>query len=139
MKKSSPILSRFVEKSPISVIARGMIERLLNPAQLDRWFAKISKTQYTRNLLFSTIFDIMSQVVLGSSKSVNAAYMAGKDEINVSITSVYNKLNGIEIRRQNWSALQQKKLCQLSKRWDLENRYCPAFELKFWMVTALKQ
>ena len=83
MKKSSsatsPVFKRFFEKSPISVIARGMIERLLNPAQLDKWFAKISKTQYTRNLLFSTIFDIMSQVVLGSRKSVNAAFMDSKD------------------------------------------------------------
>jgi hypothetical protein len=63
MKKSSPVLCRFFEKSPVSVTARGMIERLLNPAQLDRWFAKISKTQYTQDLLFSTIFDIMSHVV----------------------------------------------------------------------------
>lgn len=94
--KLSPVLKRFFEKSPIPVIARGMIERLLNPAQLDKWFDKITKTQYTRDLLFSTIFNIMSHVVLGSRKSVNAAYMASKDEINVSITSVYNKLSGIE-------------------------------------------
>jgi len=96
MKKSSPFLSRFFEKSPLPVIARGMIERLLNPEQLDKWFARTSKIQYTRALLFSTIFDIMIQVVLGSRKSVNAAFMASQDEINVSITSVYNKLNGIE-------------------------------------------
>jgi hypothetical protein len=38
----------------------------------------------------------MSHVVLGSRKSVNAAFMTSRDEINVSITSVYNKLNGIE-------------------------------------------
>ncbi|MDP2644126.1 MAG: IS4 family transposase [Desulfobacterales bacterium] len=94
--KSSPVLKRFFEKSPIPVIARGMIERLLNPAQLDKWFDKISKSQYTRELLFSTIFDIMSHVVLGSRKSVNAAYMASKEDISVSITSVYNKLNCIE-------------------------------------------
>jgi hypothetical protein len=97
MKKISPFLQRFFEKSPIPVIARGMIERLLNPEQLDKWFAKISTSQYTRTLLFSTIFDIMCHVVLGSRKSVNAAFMASHDEISVSITSVYNKLNGIEI------------------------------------------
>jgi hypothetical protein len=38
----------------------------------------------------------MSQVVCGSRPSVNAAYQASKDEITVSITSLYNKLNGIE-------------------------------------------
>jgi len=96
MKNLSSALSRFFENSPIPVIARGMIERLLNPEQLDKWFEKTSKVQYTRALLFSTIFDIMIQVVLGSRQSVNAAYMIDKDKINVSITSVYNKLNGIE-------------------------------------------
>jgi len=46
--------------------------------------------------LFSTVFDIMSQVVCGSRRSVNAAYQASKEQISVSITSLYNKLNGIE-------------------------------------------
>ena len=94
MKKISPFLQRFFKKSPIPVIARGMIERLLNPEQLDKWFAKISTSQYTRTLLFSTIFDIMCHVVLGSRKSVNAAFMASHDEISVSITSVYNMTFG---------------------------------------------
>lgn len=38
----------------------------------------------------------MSQVVLGSHRSVHAAYQASKEDICVSITSIYNKLNGIE-------------------------------------------
>jgi len=38
----------------------------------------------------------MSQVVRGSHPSVHAAYQAKKEDIGVSITSVYNKLNGIE-------------------------------------------
>jgi hypothetical protein len=38
----------------------------------------------------------MSQVVRGSHHSVHAAYQASKEDISVSITSVYNKLNGIE-------------------------------------------
>ena len=38
----------------------------------------------------------MSQVVRGSHKSVHTAFRASKEEIAVSITSLYNKLNGIE-------------------------------------------
>jgi hypothetical protein len=38
----------------------------------------------------------MTQLVCGSRRSVNAAYQAAKEKIGVSITSVYNKLNGIE-------------------------------------------
>ncbi len=93
----SPIFERFVDKSPISVMARGMMERALNPEQLDLWFEKTADSQYTRDLLFSSVFDIMSQVVSGSHKSVNAAYQASKEEISVSVVSLYNKLNGIEV------------------------------------------
>jgi IS4 transposase len=92
----NPIFERFAEKSPLTVIARGMMERVLDPEQLDQWFDKNAKEQYTKDLLFSSVFDIMSQVVCGNRLSVNAAYQAAKDKIGVSITSVYNKLNGIE-------------------------------------------
>ena len=93
----SSVFDRFVEKSPISVMSRGMMERALNPEQLDKWFEEIADSQYTRDLLFSSVFDIMSQVVCGSRKSVNAAYQASKEDISVSIVSLYNKLNGIEV------------------------------------------
>ena len=93
----SSVFDRFVEKSPISVMSRGMMERALNPEQLDKWFEGNADSQYTRDLLFSSVFDIMSQVVCGSRKSVNAAYQASKEDISVSIVSLYNKLNGIEV------------------------------------------
>lgn len=90
------VFDRFVEQSPISVMARGMMERILNPAQLNEWFENTAQEQYTRELLFSSVFDIMSQVVCGVHSSVHAAHQASKEEISVSVTSVYNKLNGIE-------------------------------------------
>ena len=86
----------FVEKSPLSVMSRGMIERMLNPEQLNKWFDSTAKVQYTKDLLFSTLFDIMSLVVFGSYPSVHAAYQASKEDISVSIVSIYHKLNGIE-------------------------------------------
>ena len=92
----SPIFDRFAKDSPVSVIARAAIERVLNPTQLNEWFDSTAKAQYTKELLFSTVFDIISQVVCESRRSVNAAYQASKEQIGVSITSLYNKLNGIE-------------------------------------------
>lgn len=92
----SPIFKNFVKESPISVMARGMMERVLDPSQLDQWFNTTAKEQYTKDLMFSTVFDIMSKVVCGSHPSVHAAYQASKEDICVSITSLYNKLNGIE-------------------------------------------
>jgi hypothetical protein len=94
--KLNPVFERFVKETPISVMARGTMERVLNPEQLNEWFDKTAHDQYTRELLFSSVFDIMSQVVCGSRPSVHAAYQASKEDIRVSITSLYNKLNGIE-------------------------------------------
>ena len=93
----NPIFDKFVKKSPVSVIARGMMERVLNPEQLDQWFETTAQEQYTKDLLFSSVFDIMTQVVSGSRPTVSAAHQASKEEIGVSVTSVYNKLNGIEV------------------------------------------
>jgi hypothetical protein len=93
----APIFERFVKKSPVSVMARGMMEHVLNPQQLDHWFEHTAQKQYTQNLLFSSVFDIMCQVVSGSQRSVHAAYQASKEDVAVSVTSLYNKLNGIEV------------------------------------------
>ena len=92
----SPVFEKFVKKSPISVMARGMMERVLNPSQLNQWFDETAEQQYTKDLMFSTVFDLMSQVVCGSRRSVHAAYQASTEDIGVSITSLYNKLNSIE-------------------------------------------
>ena len=34
------VFARFVEKSPISVMVRGTLERVLGAEQLDAWFAR---------------------------------------------------------------------------------------------------
>lgn len=90
------IFERFVEKSPVSVMARGLLERVLNHKTIDDIFERVADHQYTRNLLFSAVFDLMSQVVCGSRKTLHAAYQASTQEIGVSVTSVYNKVDGIE-------------------------------------------
>jgi len=43
----NPVFERFVEKSPISVMARGAMERILNPEQLNEWFDRTAEKQYT--------------------------------------------------------------------------------------------
>ena len=91
------VFRRFVEKSPISVMAGGVVERLLSPERLNELFGRSAVSQYTRELLFSAVFDLMSEVVMGARRSVHAAYQASREEMSVSITSVYNKLNGIEV------------------------------------------
>lgn len=90
------IFERFVEKSPVSIMACGLLERVLNHKTINEIFEHVADRQYTRDLLFSVVFDLMSQVVCGSHKSLHAAYQASAQEMGVSVTSIYNKVNGVE-------------------------------------------
>jgi Transposase DDE domain len=90
------VFDRFVEKSPISVMVRGTLERVLGAEHLDAWFARTAQKQYTRTVLFSTVYDILSQVVFRIKPSVRAAYRDQEDQVGASLISVYSKLNGVE-------------------------------------------
>lgn len=93
----SALVTKFCEKSPISVMARGLIENVLTAERLDACFEQASDGQYTRQLLFSTVFQLMTLVTTKVFPSVNAAYQSHKEEMNASLTSVYNKLNGLNV------------------------------------------
>jgi hypothetical protein len=91
----SNIFQRFMEKSPVPVMVQVLLERVLNPDKLEALFERATAEQYTRTLLFSTVFDLMNLVIFKTFPSVHAAYREQGEQIGVSITSVYNKLNGI--------------------------------------------
>lgn len=91
----STVLQKFIDKSPVTVMVQGLLEQLLNADKLNQWFEKNSKSQYTRDLLFSSVISIMLDVVCQIRASVNVAYQKS-DHISVSLTSLYNKLNGLE-------------------------------------------
>ncbi len=59
----SPIFERFVEKSPVTVILRALMEVVLASSKLDDLFENTAQTGYTRELLFSTLVKMMTQVV----------------------------------------------------------------------------
>lgn len=90
------VFDRFVEKSPISVMVRGLLERVLGAEQLDAWYERTVEKQYTRTLLFSTVYNLLSQVVFCIQPSLHAAYRHHEDTVGTSVVSVYNTLNGVE-------------------------------------------
>lgn len=90
------VFERFIVESPFCVMLRLLLEQSLPAEEIDELFEQQAQRQYQRELLFSTIVNLMSLVVCGISPSVNAAYQAKAKGIGVSIQSVYNKLNGIE-------------------------------------------
>jgi hypothetical protein len=64
---------------------------------VDALFRQVAESQYERELLFSTLVDLVSQVVCRSSKSVHAAYVRQRARISVSIRALYDKLSHVEI------------------------------------------
>jgi Transposase DDE domain len=92
----SPILDRFAKRAPISVMVRAALEYALAPDALDALFRDTAELQHEKTLLFSSVVDLMGLVVARVQPSLNAAYQAVSDTLPVSITSVYNKINGTE-------------------------------------------
>lgn len=72
----SPVLKRFAEKARLPVMMRAVLQRELDAVELDRWFETVAQQQYTRTLLFSSLFELMTQVVLRQSGSIRAAWLA---------------------------------------------------------------
>ncbi|MFO1352024.1 MAG: IS4/IS5 family transposase, partial [Gammaproteobacteria bacterium] len=89
------LFQRFIEKAPLPVMVRALLERVFHPERLDSGFEQTAEAQYTRELLFSTLFEWMSQVVCTVRRSVHDAYQAA-EQLATSVGAVYRKLARIE-------------------------------------------
>ena len=74
-----PILERFVQACPATVMARATLERALEAGWVDRLFEEYRERQYTRELLFSTTVELMTVVALGLQPSIHAAARTRQD------------------------------------------------------------
>jgi IS4 transposase len=87
----------FVQQRPIGVMARAIVERFFEAEHLDALFRRTAIEQYERNLLFSSVVDLMQSVVLGVEPSVFAAFRKRRNTLPVNDDSVYNKVKGMEL------------------------------------------
>jgi hypothetical protein len=86
-----------IEATPVTVMVRGIMERIFEPTALNELFERHAVKQYTRELLFSDVVSLMSLVVSGIHPSVSAAYKALGKTMGVSRPAFYGKLNGMEL------------------------------------------
>jgi hypothetical protein len=63
---TGPLFERFLEESPLSVMARATVEHALSAGSLDALFETMSVRGSTRELLFSMTVDLMRMVVCDS-------------------------------------------------------------------------
>lgn len=89
------VVERCAKHSPVTVMARLALQRALEPAWIDAMFERECGAQYTRELLFSTVVELMSVVAVGLRPSVHAAAQACED-LPVSIQALYDKIRRTE-------------------------------------------
>jgi len=90
------VFERFAQDSPLSVMARGVMENALSPKLVDELFEDVADQQYTKRLLFSSIVDLMSPVVCRIQPAVHAAYQAHAETLDATVQAVYGKLDRTE-------------------------------------------
>ena len=89
------VLERFEQHAPASVMARAALEHAFPARWVDEVFEAHRRRQYARELLFSTVVELMTLVCLGARPSLHAAArrMTG---LPVSLASLYDKVNHTE-------------------------------------------
>jgi hypothetical protein len=90
------VFEPFLARRPLCVMARGVLENLLDPQRIDELFERTAQQQYQKELLFSALVGLMSEVTLKVQPSVHAAYQSQRNEIKVSTAALYKKLDGVE-------------------------------------------
>jgi hypothetical protein len=89
------VFQRFVHEAPFCVMLRAGLEHLFADAFLDQLFEEHAQLPYCRELTFSTVTALLSQVVLRVHPSVRSAYRS-RDDVPTTLKAVYQKLQGVE-------------------------------------------
>jgi IS4 transposase len=89
------VVERFEEHAPASVMARLALERALPASWVDEVFEQCRERQYPRELMFSTIVELMTLVTLGLRPSLHAAARK-MQALPVSLAALYDKLRRTE-------------------------------------------
>ncbi|GAB3461523.1 hypothetical protein GCM10027398_03410 [Azotobacter salinestris] len=89
------VLARFEKQAPASAMAPLAVERAMPAAWVDDVFEVNRQRQYLRELLFSTVVELMSLASLGLRPSLHAAARR-MNNLPVTVTALYDKVGRTE-------------------------------------------
>jgi len=92
----SDILASLQRKEPLPLMTWALLNHALSESFLNDLFERTAAKQYSKNLLFSNVFALMSLVVTGIKSSVGRALQSKLVPVGVSDQAFYAKLNAIE-------------------------------------------
>src|SRR5437867_306067 len=91
------VLRRFMQESPVTVMARAALEHAFPDRMLDEMFQRTARQQYEDKLLFSTVVKVLAAVVTRGRKSVRDSYFADVHaQAQASLSALYTKLQNTE-------------------------------------------
>ncbi len=89
------IVERFEQHAPVMVMGRMALEHALDPGWVDAVFDEHRQRQYSRELLFSTVVELVSLVSLGLRPSLHGAAKK-MENLPVSLAALYDKVRRTE-------------------------------------------
>lgn len=125
------ILQKFAEKSPVTVMVRGLLEHLLNADQIDTGFNSVRQAQYTKEILFSSMVSLMRQVVGKIPARVHSAYP--HSTIEASVVAVDDQLKGVETKtsQEFVGDIASEAEAMISNRKGADEPLLPGYRVKF--------
>ena len=90
-------LNRLAQNAPVTVMAKAMLENILNPAKLDDIFQRHFRFQRERKILFSFVVELMLLVTCKIRPKIHSAYKAWPEELPFTVGALYDKIAGVEI------------------------------------------
>lgn len=116
------IINRLKVKRPVCLMARMSLARLLSPDAIDQVFYDHANEQYERKIPFSALTELMAEVTLCLSRSVNAGYKKLRDQLKAGRSSVFNKLARVEPQVAQalvrYSYEQTRQICNQMHAWS---------------------
>ena len=91
----SEVLERFERHAPVGVMARVALEQALPAGWIDEVFEASRQRQYPRELMMSSVVELMMLVSLGLRPSLHAAARK-MEQLPVSLAALYDKVNRTE-------------------------------------------
>ena len=134
------VFERFVEKSPHLRHGARCPGAFLGADRLDVWFERTAQKPYTRDLLFSSVYDLMNQVVFCVNLRCVPPTRPNKTTWAPPWSrSITSSTTSKRIRRRNWCGIALVGLPLLSRTWAVSGlRGSRAIASKSSMATASK-
>lgn len=89
------LLDRFIDKNPLAVMSRCVVQSMLGE-NLNEIFEANRSQQYDDTIKFSTVAASVAEIALGLVDNRNQAYRSFEDELQASKVAYYGKLNRTE-------------------------------------------